>query len=179
MAGTGSNESVSNRLVERFTASHSFSKIAPYRSAKRSAAQAVGGTVNPILGLGSSQAGLAGGLIGMGQQQAGIGNQINQMGGQLAGRSNVPWQTGMQLLQEPIDPQTQQQMMKAGLGSAANNLGAASLGQGMAGQSAAARQLGLNTLQYGQAMRGEQQMQATGGPQPLPVTGRRGDRCRA
>lgn len=121
----------------------------------RSAAQQVAGTVNPILGLGSSQASLAPGMIGMGQQQAGIGNQINWAGQQLAGRSNVPWQTGLQLLNEPIDPQTQQQLMKAGLGGAARNLGAASLGQGMAGQAAAARQLGLNTLQYGQAMRGE------------------------
>jgi hypothetical protein len=67
----------------------------------------------------------------------------------------TPYAVGQQLLNEPIDPQTQQQMMKAGLSSAAGSLGAASLGQGMAGQSAAARQLGLSTLQYGQARRGE------------------------
>ena len=75
--------------------------------------------------------------------------------GRMAGMAATPYAMGQQLLQEPIDPVTQQQMMRAGLGSAAGALGAQSLGQGMAGQAAAARQLGLNTLQYGQAMRGE------------------------
>jgi hypothetical protein len=120
------------------------------------------GLAQPIFNLGQQQAGLAGGLVGMGGQiaglggrQAGIGAGINRMGGQLAGAAQIPYQLGQQLLQEPIDPLTQQQMMRAGLGSASGALGAASLGQGMAGQAAAARQLGLNTLQYGQAMRGE------------------------
>lgn len=113
------------------------------------------GLAQPITQLGQQQAGLAGGLLGLAGQQGRIGQGINQMGGQLAGRAQVPWQTGMQLLNEPIDPITQQQMMKAGLGSAAGAFGAANLGQGMAGQAAAARQLGLSTLQYGQAMRGE------------------------
>ena len=94
-------------------------------------------------------------IFNMGAQQAGIGANINQMGGRLAGMSQIPYQLGQQLLQEPVDPMTQQQMMKAGLGSAAGAMGAQSLGQGMAGQAAAARQLGLSTLQYGQAMRGE------------------------
>jgi hypothetical protein len=118
-------------------------------------AQQQAGLAQPLVGLGQQQAGLAGGLIGMGRQQAGIGQGINQMGGQLAGNAQIPLNVGRQLLNEPIDPLTQQQMMRAGLGSAAGAFGAASLGQGMAGQSAAARQLGLNTLQYGQAMRGE------------------------
>lgn len=121
----------------------------------RAAAGAAAGAVNPIYGLGAGQAGLAGGLVGMGQQQAGIGQNITNMGGQLARAAQTPYAVGQQLLNEPIDPMTQQQMMQAGLGSAAGALGAASLGQGMAGQAAAARQLGLSTLQYGQAMRGE------------------------
>ena len=142
----------------------------------RNAAATAAGAVQPMYNLGASQAGLAQPLIGMGQQQAGLANplmgmagQINQMGGQqgqigqginrmgnqLAQAAQTPYQIGQQLLNEPIDPQAQQQMMRAGLGSAAGALGAASLGQGMAGQSAAARQLGLNTLQYGQQMRGE------------------------
>jgi hypothetical protein len=98
---------------------------------------------------------MGGQIAGLGGRQAGIGGAINRMGGQLAGAAQIPYQMGQQLLQEPIDPLTQQQMMRAGLTSAAGSMGAASLGQGMAGQAAAARQLGLNTLQYGQAMRGE------------------------
>jgi hypothetical protein len=139
----------------------------------QNAAATMGSAVNPIYGMGAqqasyaqpitnlgmSQAGLAQPLVGMGMnvagQMGGIGNQINQQAGNLYGAAQIPYQLGQQLLQEPIDPQTQQQMMHAGLGQAAGALGAASLGQGMAGQSAAARQLGLNTLQYGQAMRGE------------------------
>jgi hypothetical protein len=121
----------------------------------RNAGATAAGAVQPIYNLGTSQAGLAGPLIGMGQQQQQIGQGITGMGGQLARSAQIPYQLGQQLLQEPIDPMTQQQMMRAGLGSAAGSLGAASLGQGMAGQAAAARQLGLNTLQYGQAMRGE------------------------
>ena len=120
------------------------------------------GLAGPLTQLGMQQAGLSqpltqmGGQIGrMGQQQAGIGQGINQMGGQLAQAAQIPYQTGQQLLNEPIDPLTQQQMMRAGLSSAAGSMGAASLGQGMAGQAAAARQLGLNTLAYGQAMRQE------------------------
>jgi hypothetical protein len=127
------------------------------------------GLAQPMVGMGQQQGGLAGGLVGMGQQQAGlaqplfgmggqqgrIGQAISGLGGQVAGMAATPYAMGQQLLQEPIDPQTQQQMMRAGLSSAAGSLGAASLGQGMAGQAAAARQLGLNTLQYGQAMRGE------------------------
>src|SRR5215472_3195741 len=110
--------------------------------------QAQAGYSQPIAQLGASQAGLAQPLID-------IGGQINRMGGRMAGMAATPYAMGQQLLQEPIDPVTQQQMMRAGLGSAAGALGAQSLGQGMAGQAAAARQLGLNTLQYGQAMRGE------------------------
>jgi hypothetical protein len=148
------------------------SDIGNIQSAAATAAQAT----QPIYQLGASQAGLAQPLIGMGQQQAGLANplmqtagQINRMGGQQAGIGNqinqtgagvtgmagTPYAVGQQLLNEPIDPQTQQQLLRAGLSSAAGSLGAASLGQGMAGQSAAARQLGLSTLQYGQAMRGE------------------------
>jgi hypothetical protein len=107
----------------------------------RNAGATVGGAVQPIMGVGS--------------QQAAIGGNINRLGGQVAGMAATPYALGQQLLQEPIDPQVQQQMMLAGLGSTAGALGGASLGQGMAGQAAAARQLGLNTLQYGQAMRGE------------------------
>ena len=142
----------------------------------RNAAATAGQATQPIYDLGASQAGLAQPLIGMGQQQAGlaqglqkeagqisqmgsqqgqIGNQINQTGQQVTGMAATPYAVGQQLLTEPIDPNTQQQMMRAGLTSAAGSLGAASLGQGMAGQAAAARQLGLSTLQYGQAMRGE------------------------
>jgi hypothetical protein len=142
----------------------------------QSAASSAASAVNPIYSLGASQAGLAQPLIGMGQQQAGlanplmqtagqinqmagqqnrIGNQINQTGQNVTGMAATPYAVGQQLLNEPIDPNTQQQMMRAGLSSAAGALGASSLGQGMAGQAAAARQLGLNTLQYGQAMRGE------------------------
>jgi hypothetical protein len=117
-------------------------------NAIRNAAATAGGAVQPIFNLGSQQAGLA-------NQITGVGNQINRMGGQMAGMAATPYAVGQQLLQEPIDPNTQQQMMRAGLGSAAGALGASSLGQGMAGQAAAARQLGLNTVQYGQAMRGE------------------------
>jgi hypothetical protein len=117
--------------------------------------QAQAGYAQLISQLGASQAGLAQPLVNLGGQISGIGGQINRMGGQMAGMAATPYAVGQQLLQEPIDPQTQQQMMRAGLTSAAGSLGAASLGQGMAGQAAAARQLGLNTLQYGQAMRGE------------------------
>lgn len=116
--------------------------------ALRGAAGTAATAVQPMYNYGNQQAGLA-------QPITGIGQGINRMGNQLAGASQIPYQLGQQLLQEPIDPQTQQQMMRAGLSSAAGSLGAASLGQGMAGQSAAARQLGLNTLQYGQQMRGE------------------------
>jgi hypothetical protein len=124
-------------------------------NALRAQAGAAASAAQPIFNLGATQAGLAQPITQLGQQQAGIGTGINRMGQQLAGAANIPLGVGQQLLNEPIDPFTQQQMMKAGLGSAAGALGAASLGQGMAGQSAAARQLGLNTLQYGQAMRGE------------------------
>jgi hypothetical protein len=127
------------------------SDIGNIQSAAATAAQAT----QPIYSLGASQAGLAQPLIGMGNQQAGIGSQINRTGQNVTGMAATPYAMGQQLLNEPIDPQTQQQMMRAGLSSAAGSLGAASLGQGMAGQSAAARQLGLSTLQYGQAMRGE------------------------
>jgi hypothetical protein len=127
------------------------SDIGNIQSAAATAAQAT----QPIYNLGASQAGLAQPLIGMGQQQNKIGGQINRTGQQVTGMAATPYAVGQQLLGEPIDPQTQQQMMRAGLSSAAGSLGAASLGQGMAGQSAAARQLGLSTLQYGQAMRGE------------------------
>jgi hypothetical protein len=91
----------------------------------------------------------------MGQQQAGIGQGINAMGGQLGSAAQIPYQLGQQLLNQPVDPQVQQQMMRAGLGQTAGALGGASLGQGMAGQAAAARQLGLNTMQYGQQRRAE------------------------
>jgi hypothetical protein len=121
----------------------------------QNAAATAAGATQPIFNLGASQAGLAQPMIGLGQQQAGIGGGINRLGGQVAQQAQIPYQLGQQLLQEPIDPQTQQQMMRAGLGSAAGALGAASLGQGMAGQAAAARQLGLSTVQYGQQMRGE------------------------
>jgi hypothetical protein len=113
------------------------------------------GFAQPIANLGLAQANLASPLMGMGNQIGNIGGQINQAAGGLYQGAQIPYQLGQQLLQEPIDPQTQQQMMLAGLGKTAGALGAASLGQGMAGQAAAARQLGLNTLQYGQAMRGE------------------------
>jgi hypothetical protein len=117
--------------------------------------QAQAGYAQPISQLGQQQAGLAQPLLGYAGQQAGIGGGINRMGQQLAGAAQQPYQIGQQLLNEPMDPQVQQQMMRAGLGSAAGALGAASLGQGMAGQSAAARQLGLNTMQYGQQRRAE------------------------
>jgi hypothetical protein len=113
------------------------------------------GLAAPITQLGSQQAGLAQPLMQMGRQQQQIGQSITGQGQQVAGMAATPYQLGQQLLNEPIDPQTQQQMQLAGLSSAAGALGAGSLGQGMAGQAAAARQLGLNTLQYGQAMRGE------------------------
>jgi hypothetical protein len=121
----------------------------------QNAAATAGGATQPIFNLGSSMAGLAQPMIGMGQQQAGIGAGIAGLGGQVAGMAATPYRVGQELLNAPITPQTQQQMMLAGLGRSAGALGAASLGQGMAGQAAAARQLGLNTLQYGQAMRGE------------------------
>jgi len=121
----------------------------------RNAAATAAGATQPIYNLGASQAGLAQPLIGMGQQQAGIGQGISQMGGQLGGAAQIPYQLGQQLLNQPMDPQVQQQMMRAGLGQTAGALGAASLGQGMAGQAAAARQLGLNTMQYGQQRRAE------------------------
>ena len=148
------------------------SDIGNIQSAAATAAQAT----QPIYNLGASQAGLAQPLVTMGQQQAGlanplmglagqqnqmarqqqgIGGQINQTGQAVTGMAATPYAVGQQLLNEPIDPNTQQQMMRAGLTSAAGSLGAASLGSGMAGQAAAARQLGLSTLQYGQAMRGE------------------------
>jgi hypothetical protein len=121
----------------------------------RNAAATAAGATQPIYNLGATQAGLAQPLVGMGQQQAQIGQGITGMGGQLAGRAQVPWQTGMNLLNAPVDPQTQQQMMRAGLSSAAGAFGGAALGQGMAGQAAAARQLGLSTMQYGQQRRAE------------------------
>jgi hypothetical protein len=124
-------------------------------NAIRNAAATAAGAVQPIFGLGANQAGLAQPILGLGSQQAGIGQGITGLGRQVAGMAATPYGVGQQLLREPVDPLTQQQMMRAGLGSAAGALGAASLGQGMAGQAAAARQLGLNTLQYGQAMRGE------------------------
>lgn len=120
------------------------------------AAATVGAAAQPIMNLGSQQAGYAQPISGMGQQMGGIGQGITGLGGQVAGMAGTPYALGQQLLNEPIDPQTQQQMQLAGLGSTlSSGLGAASLGTGMAGQAAAARQLGLNTLQYGQAMRGE------------------------
>lgn len=121
----------------------------------RNAAQTAAGAVQPMYGLGASQAGLAQPLIGMGQQQAGIGQGINRAGQQLNQAAQIPYQLGQQLLNQPMDPQVQQQMMRAGLSTSAGALGAASLGQGMAGQAAAARQLGLNTQQYGQQRRAE------------------------
>jgi hypothetical protein len=124
-------------------------------NAVRGQAGTVASAAQPIFNIGATQTGLAQPIVGYGQQQADIGAQINRMGGRMAGMAATPYAMGQQLLQEPIDPLTQQQMMRAGLGSAAGAMGAASLGQGMAGQAAAARQLGLNTLQYGQAMRGE------------------------
>lgn len=114
----------------------------------RNSAATVGGAAQPIMGIGSQQA-------GMGAPIYGVGQGITGQGQTLSGMAATPYALGQQLLNEPIDPQTQQQMMLAGLGSAAGAMGGASLGQGMAGQSAAARQLGLNTLQYGQQMRGE------------------------
>ena len=120
------------------------------------------GLAQPLVDMGNQQAGLANPLMnlagsqqGMARQQQGIGSQINRTGQAVTGMAATPYAVGQQLLNEPIDPNTQQQMMRAGLTSAAGSLGAASLGSGMAGQAAAARQLGLNTLQYGQAMRGE------------------------
>jgi hypothetical protein len=124
-------------------------------NAVRNAAATAAGAAQPIMNLAGQQAGLAQPLLGYGQQQAGIGTGINRLGGQLAGAAQIPYQLGQQLLNQPVDPLVQQQMMRAGLGSASSALGAASLGQGMAGQAAAARQLGLNTLQYGQQRRAE------------------------
>ena len=121
----------------------------------QNAAATAGTATQPVFDLASSLSGLAQPLMGLGQQQAGIGAGLTGLGGQVAGMGATPYQVGQQLLNAPITPQTQQQMQLAGLGSAAGALGPASLGQGMAGQAAAARQLGLNTLQYGQAMRGE------------------------
>jgi hypothetical protein len=121
----------------------------------RNAAATAQTATQPMYNLGASQAGLAQPLIGMGNQMARTGQQITGEGGQVAQAAQTPYSMGQQLLNEPVDPQTQQQMMRAGLSSAAGSMGAASLGQGMAGQSAAARQLGLSTLQYGQQMRGE------------------------
>lgn len=109
--------------------------------------------------VGQGQVGQANIMAGLGRQLGGgagtdIGN-IRGAAGTVGGIGSTMQGLGQQLINEPIDPQTQQQMMRAGLGTAAGALGAASLGQGMAGQSAAARQLGLSTLQYGQAMRQE------------------------
>lgn len=114
----------------------------------RNAGATVGGAVQPLMNLGAQQA-------GMGQPIYNVGQGITGQGQTLSGMAASPYAMGQQLLNEPIDPQTQQQMMLAGLGSSAGALGGASLGQGMAGQAAAARQLGLNTMQYGQQMRGE------------------------
>src|SRR5258706_9845735 len=121
----------------------------------RNAAQTAAGATQPIYNMGAAQAGLAQPLVGMGQQQAGIGEGINRMGGQLAGAAQIPYQLGQQLLNQPMDPQVQQQMMRAGLGQTAGALGAASLGEGMAGHDGAAGQLGLNTMQDGQQRRAE------------------------
>lgn len=121
----------------------------------RNAAATVGGAVQPIMNLGAQQAGMGQPIYQVGQGIGGVGQGIVGQGQTLGRMAQTPYALGQKLLQEPIDPQTQQQMMLAGLGSAAGALGGASLGQGMAGQAAAARQLGLNTLQYGQAMRGE------------------------
>lgn len=121
----------------------------------QNSAATAGAAVQPMYNLGSSQAGLAQPLIGMGQQQARTGGQITGLGQQLGGAAQIPYQLGQQLLNQPVTPQAQQQMMLAGLGQSAGALGSASLGSGMAGQAAAARQLGLNAVQYGQQMRGE------------------------
>jgi len=161
-AGQTGQSDIMNQLANTIAgrnAAGTTSDIGNIQSAAATAAQAT----QPIYNLGASQAGLAQPLIGMGQQQAGlanplmqtagqinqlggqqgrIGSQINQTGQQVTGMAATPYNVGQQLLNEPIDPQTQQQMMRAGLSSAAGSLGAASLGQGMAGQSAAARQLG-------------------------------------
>jgi hypothetical protein len=147
-AATGGLQSVMGGLANQITGRQGTPTTTDI-NAIRNAAKTVGGAVQPIMGLGSQQAGLA-------QPITNAGAQIGQLGGQVAGMAATPYALGQQLLQEPIDPQTQQQMMRAGLGTTMGaGLGAASLGQGMAGQSAAARQLGLNTLQYGQAMRAE------------------------
>lgn len=119
------------------------------------AAGTAGQAVQPLYNLGASQTALGTSQAGLAQPIINAGSQIGNVGSQIGGAAQIPYQVGQQLLNEPIDPQTQQQMMLAGLGTSAGALGAASLGQGMAGQAAAARQLGLNTLQYGQAMRGE------------------------
>src|SRR4029077_11262097 len=94
----------------------------------QNAAASAASAVQPIYNLGASQAGLAQPLIGMGQQQAGlanplmqmsaqinqmgaqqarIGNQINQTGQNVTGMAATPYAMGQQLLNEPIDPQTQ------------------------------------------------------------------------
>jgi hypothetical protein len=139
-AGTAGQQNIMSQLANTIAGRNATGTTTDI-NALRGAGATVGSAVNPIFGLGS--------------QQAAIGGNINQLGGQVAGMAATPYALGQQLLREPIDPQVQQQMMLAGLGSTAGALGGANLGQGMAGQAAAARQLGLNTLQYGQAMRGE------------------------
>jgi hypothetical protein len=121
----------------------------------QNAAATAGSAVKPIFGLGQSQAGLAQPIANMGLQQGRTGQQLTGLGQQMTGMATTPYQTGLSLLNQPITPQTQQQMMLSGLGQTAGALGGASLGQGMAGQAAAARQLGLGTVQYWQAMRVE------------------------
>jgi hypothetical protein len=154
-AATGGLQSVMGGLANQIAGRQGTPTTSDINSI-RNAASTVGGAVQPIMGLGAQQAGLAQPMVNMGAQQGAMGGQLYGQGQQLSGMAATPYALGQQLLQEPIDPQTQQQMMRAGLGTTMGaGLGAASLGQGMAGQSAAARQLGLNTLQYGQAMRGE------------------------
>jgi hypothetical protein len=153
-AGTAGQQAIMSGLANTIAGRQGVTNTADIQGI-RNAAQTVNQAVQPMYNLGSTQAGLAQPLIGMGQQQAGLGGQIAGLGGQLAGSAQIPYQLGQQLLQQPMDPQVQQQMMLAGLGSSAGALGAASLGQGMAGQAAAARQLGLNTIQYGMQRRGE------------------------
>ena len=92
-------------------------------------------------------------------QQQRIGGQINQTGQAVTSMAATPYAVGQQLLNEPIDdPNTQQQMMRAGLTSAAGSLGAASLGSWMAGSSRRSPSAGpVSPLsRYGRkAMRGE------------------------
>lgn len=108
------------------------------------------GAGNSMLTSGQNMIGTGQDIIGQGQGLIPTGQNIIGQGQKIIKEGQPDIAAGQNLISgtNPLNPLIQQQMMTAGLGSAAGALGSGNLAAGSAGQAAVAANLGLNINQY-------------------------------